>query len=203
MEFIKLLPMPSRPPAATPPTAAPTPSRKRKGKTQDAYAIKRQLSGEEARKIASATHPAPSATATPSPPTSGRHQGKLPSQDAAFKRHLRDKAPEPSTSRRTPQAATKPSPTTPDVSTKSGIVVHGIALRKNLDNVRRWLTADNKDLKKIVGIRWLRKKDTLIGEGKKTSSVVVYLEDQQDIDKVRLGGRWLKASQYEAERGRR
>ncbi|KAF8459262.1 hypothetical protein BDZ91DRAFT_799909 [Kalaharituber pfeilii] len=155
------------------------PSRKRKGKTpspEDAYAIKRQLSDEEARKIASATHPAPSATATPSPPTSGRHQGKLPSQDGAFKRHLRDKAPEPSTSR---------------------------PLRKNLDNVRRWLTADNKDLKKIVGIRWLRKKDILIGEGKKTSSVVVYLEDQQEIDKVRLGGRWLKASQYEAERGRR
>ncbi|KAF8457839.1 hypothetical protein BDZ91DRAFT_785927 [Kalaharituber pfeilii] len=81
-----------------------------------------------------------------------------------------------------------------------GIVVHGVALRKDSGNVRRWLKEDNKDLKKVVGIRWLRKKDT---EGKKTSSVVVYLEDPQDIDRVRLGGRWLKASQYEAERGRR
>ncbi|KAF8465028.1 hypothetical protein BDZ91DRAFT_820932 [Kalaharituber pfeilii] len=91
-------------------------------------------------------------------------------------------------------ATTLTSPTNPVVPTKTGILVHGVAVRKDLGNARRWLSADNKDLKKIVGIRWLRKKDLLIGEGKKTSSIVVYLKDHQNIDKVRLGGRWLKAS---------
>ncbi|KAF8465644.1 hypothetical protein BDZ91DRAFT_726481 [Kalaharituber pfeilii] len=47
---------------------------------------------------------------------------------------------------------------------------------------------------KITSIRWLRKKDILVGEGKKTSSVVVYLEEELDKDKV---------CQYETERGRR
>ncbi|KAF8454870.1 hypothetical protein BDZ91DRAFT_747083 [Kalaharituber pfeilii] len=56
---------------------------------------------------------------------------------------------------------------------------------------------------KITSIRWLRKKDILVGEGKKTSSIVVYLEEDLDKDKVRLGGKWLKACRYEPERGRR
>ncbi|KAF8460155.1 hypothetical protein BDZ91DRAFT_726399, partial [Kalaharituber pfeilii] len=91
---------------------------------------------------------------------------------------------------------------TPKPKVRIGIVVHGVALRRDLGKVQRWLGEDNKDLRKIVGVRWLRRKDLLVGEGKKTSSVVVFLEDQQDVDRVRLGGRWLRASRYEADRGR-
>ncbi|KAF8471077.1 hypothetical protein BDZ91DRAFT_717626 [Kalaharituber pfeilii] len=46
----------------------------------------------------------------------------------------------------------------------------------------------------ITGIRWLRKKTILLEEGKKTSSVVVYLETPTETGKVRLGGRWLNTS---------
>ncbi|KAF8466877.1 hypothetical protein BDZ91DRAFT_724254 [Kalaharituber pfeilii] len=66
------------------------------------------------------------------------------------------------------------------------------------------MEANNKDLGVLLGIRWLRKETTLIEEGKQTSSVVVvYLERPTEIDKVRLGGRWLKACRYEWDRGRR
>ncbi|KAF8459274.1 hypothetical protein BDZ91DRAFT_799924 [Kalaharituber pfeilii] len=57
------------------------------------------------------------------------------------------------------------------------------------------MEAANQDLGRITGIRWLRKKQTLIEEGKKTSSVVVYLEEESGSDRVRLGGRWLRAEQ--------
>ncbi|KAF8462031.1 hypothetical protein BDZ91DRAFT_797566 [Kalaharituber pfeilii] len=93
----------------------------------------------------------------------------------------------------------------PDASTttKTGIVVHGIALRKDLGKVRRWLEAANQELGKTTGIRWLRKKDTLVNEGKKTSSAVVYLENTTEVGRVRLGGRWLRVDQYEWDRGRK
>ncbi|KAF8462828.1 hypothetical protein BDZ91DRAFT_796842 [Kalaharituber pfeilii] len=86
---------------------------------------------------------------------------------------------------------------------KKGIVVHGIALRKDLGNVRRWLETDNIGMGRITGIRWLRKKSILLEEGKKTSSVVVYLETPTETGKVWLGGRWLNTSVYETDRGRK
>ncbi|KAF8459748.1 hypothetical protein BDZ91DRAFT_741414 [Kalaharituber pfeilii] len=54
---------------------------------------------------------------------------------------------------------------------------------------------------KTAGIRWLRNKKTLQEEGKKTSSVVVvYLGEDKEMDRVRLGGRWLRACRYEWDR---
>ncbi|KAF8445456.1 hypothetical protein BDZ91DRAFT_853725 [Kalaharituber pfeilii] len=106
-------------------------------------------------------------------------------------------------------AATRPiysltHPSSPGTTTpKEGIVGHGIALRKDLRNVRRWMEADNKDIGKITGIRWLRNKTILREEGKKTSSVVVYLEDTTEVDRVRLGRRLLRACRYESDRGRK
>ncbi|KAF8461575.1 hypothetical protein BDZ91DRAFT_797830 [Kalaharituber pfeilii] len=73
----------------------------------------------------------------------------------------------------------RPAPTTPP-----GVVVHGIARRKDLGNVRRWLEASNKDLGTIAAIRWLLRKSILVKEGKKTSSAVVYLETQTEVGKV-------------------
>ncbi|KAF8443465.1 hypothetical protein BDZ91DRAFT_803910 [Kalaharituber pfeilii] len=58
-------------------------------------------------------------------------------------------------------------------------------------------------LGKIRGVRWLRKKAILKEEGKKTSSVVAYLETETKADKVKLGGRWLRTSVYEPDRGRK
>ncbi|KAF8440632.1 hypothetical protein BDZ91DRAFT_804153 [Kalaharituber pfeilii] len=55
----------------------------------------------------------------------------------------------------------------------------------------------------IRGVRWLRKKAILKEEGKKTSSVVAYLETETKADKVKLGGRWLRTSVYEPDRGRK
>ncbi|KAF8457069.1 hypothetical protein BDZ91DRAFT_800818 [Kalaharituber pfeilii] len=55
----------------------------------------------------------------------------------------------------------------------------------------------------IRGVRWLRKKAILEEEGKKTSSVVAYLETETKADKVKLGGRWLRTSVYETDRGRK
>ncbi|KAF8459235.1 hypothetical protein BDZ91DRAFT_851979 [Kalaharituber pfeilii] len=55
-------------------------------------------------------------------------------------------------------AATRPiySPTHPSnpgtTTPKEGIVVHGLALRKDLRHVRRWMEADNKDIGKITGM---------------------------------------------------
>ncbi|KAF8454865.1 hypothetical protein BDZ91DRAFT_801571 [Kalaharituber pfeilii] len=130
-------------------------------------------------------------------------KGKLPSQDEAFKRHLAvtsRKGPSPR-----PRSTSTSPPTNPDATTrlKTGIVVHGIALRKDLGKVRQWLEAANKELGKISGIRWLRKKTTLVEEGKKTSSAVVYLEKETEAGRVRLGRRWLRWDRYESERGRK
>ncbi|KAF8457342.1 hypothetical protein BDZ91DRAFT_800593 [Kalaharituber pfeilii] len=193
---------------ATPP---PPVTRKRKGKTPFPgvpYAIKRQLNNEEAQKIAST--PSVDSSAGPTPATTtGTPAGDTPAT-------TKTTTSKPSNSRRTPQAKMPPAPSTssprpqttpprpkasphtstkPDNTTKrQGIVVHGIALRKELGNVKRWLKASNQDMGKILEIRWLRKKATLVEEGKKTSSAVVYLETQTEIGRIRLGGRWLRAS---------
>ncbi|KAF8446679.1 hypothetical protein BDZ91DRAFT_753091 [Kalaharituber pfeilii] len=96
----------------------------------------------------------------------------------------------------TPDTPIHPGATT----TKPGIVVPRIALRKNLGNVRRWMEADN-DIGRITGIRWLIKETTLREKGKKTSLVVVYLEDTTQADRVRLGGRWLRRLRKEKKNG--
>ncbi|KAF8460721.1 hypothetical protein BDZ91DRAFT_413086 [Kalaharituber pfeilii] len=72
-----------------------------------------------------------------------------------------------------------------------------------LGKVRKWLESGNKRLGKTVGIRWLRRKAELIEEGKKTSSIVVYLEEETEIDRVRLGGKLLRTTQYEPDRRRK
>ncbi|KAF8461747.1 hypothetical protein BDZ91DRAFT_797815 [Kalaharituber pfeilii] len=159
--------------------------RKRKGKKPlpgEPYAIKRQLSDEVAQKIAS----------TPSVETHTPTQNPNPFSGTTQK---------PDTPPRPPKTA---SPTTPAANTNpSGIVVHGVALRKDLSKVRKWLEADIKVLGKTVGIRWLKKKTMLVDEGKKTRSVVVYLENTFEGGRVRLGGRWLRTDQYERDRGRK
>ncbi|KAF8463064.1 hypothetical protein BDZ91DRAFT_796569 [Kalaharituber pfeilii] len=149
-----------------------------------------------------------------SPPPTKRQ--RLPSQEAAFKSQLKGKNPQPPTSPQTPDSSKRPtkdngapprvpktSSATPDATTPVyGIVVHGIALRKDLGKVRKWLEASNK-IGKTVGVRWLRQKARLVEEGKKTSSVVVYLEKSIEVEKVRLGGRWMRVDQYEWDRGRK
>ncbi|KAF8471226.1 hypothetical protein BDZ91DRAFT_760900 [Kalaharituber pfeilii] len=80
-----------------------------------------------------------------------------------------------------PKKPTTKKPATPDASTPAqGIVVHGMALRKDLGKVRKWLESGNK-IGKTVGIRWLRSKTRLVEEGKKTSSVVLYLEKMIEV----------------------
>ncbi|KAF8469752.1 hypothetical protein BDZ91DRAFT_792499 [Kalaharituber pfeilii] len=86
---------------------------------------------------------------------------------------------------------------------KFGIVIHGIPLRRDLGKAKTWLEAANQGLGKIEGIRWLRRKTLLEEEGKKTSSVVVYVGKETEIEKVRLGGRWFRSVRYEPERGRK
>ncbi|KAF8454270.1 hypothetical protein BDZ91DRAFT_786594 [Kalaharituber pfeilii] len=191
---------------ATNPHAIPAPdtrpenarNKKRKGKTpspQDSYAIKRQLDDKEARRIASA-------------PPVGDTAGTAPDNTTPSSSKP---TPSPTQKTQTPRTPSRPktklptTPPTPDASTttKIGIVVHGIALSKDLGKVRRWLEAANQELGKTTGIRWLRKKDTLVNEGKTTSSAVVYLENHTDVGRVRLGGRWLRVDQYEWDRGRK
>ncbi|KAF8461506.1 hypothetical protein BDZ91DRAFT_736891 [Kalaharituber pfeilii] len=150
-------------PAPTPEEAT-TKTRKRKGKAASLhipYALKRTLDDVEAKKIATAPPIGTSATTatTPSAPKPTLAPTPTPT-------------PKPKTLQ-----TTKARPPTHPSTPKSGIVVHGIALRKDLGNVRRWMEADNKDIGRITGIGWLIKKTTLREEGKKTSSVVVYLED--------------------------
>ncbi|KAF8460051.1 hypothetical protein BDZ91DRAFT_785532 [Kalaharituber pfeilii] len=124
----------------------------------------------------------------PQPPTSPKTPGPSPG---------------PTKNSSAPPRSRKTQPATPDAATPAhGIVIHGTALRKDLGKVRKWLEASNK-LGKTVGIRWLRKKTTLVEEGKKSSSVVLYLEKPTEVEKVRLGGRWMRAGQYEWDRGRK
>ncbi|KAF8469952.1 hypothetical protein BDZ91DRAFT_791911 [Kalaharituber pfeilii] len=134
----------------------------------------------------------PCASPPPSPP---KTRGKLPTQEEAFRRHR---------ARKGRDTTTKSTPTTPDAITKgeAGVVIHGIPLRKDLGKVKKWLGAANRELGKVMGIRWLRKK-SLLEEGKQTSSVVLYLEKEVAIEKVRLSGRWHKCARYESERGRK
>ncbi|KAF8471062.1 hypothetical protein BDZ91DRAFT_846728 [Kalaharituber pfeilii] len=114
-------------------------------------------------------------------------------------------APTPDHTRRRRKTSkpSAPTPSTDATTPKFGVVVHGIALRKDLGKVRKWLESGNKTLGKTVGIRWLRRKAELVGEGKKTSSVVVYLEEEREIDRVRLGGKLLRTTQYELDRRRK
>ncbi|KAF8457888.1 hypothetical protein BDZ91DRAFT_852239 [Kalaharituber pfeilii] len=111
-------------------------------------------------------------------------------------------APTPSTN--LPRLSPRPRSRPQRLQTKTyGLVIHGVALRKDLDKIRKWLESDNKELGETTGIRWLRKKTTLIDEGKKTSSVVLYLKTQREVGKVRLGGRWLRSETYEQDRGKK
>ncbi|KAF8462849.1 hypothetical protein BDZ91DRAFT_796877 [Kalaharituber pfeilii] len=55
----------------------------------------------------------------------------------------------------------------------------------------------------MTAVILLSRKAELIDEGKKTSSVVVYLEEETDIDRVRLGGKFLRTTQYEPDRRRK
>ncbi|KAF8446678.1 hypothetical protein BDZ91DRAFT_768797 [Kalaharituber pfeilii] len=65
--------------------------------------------------------------------------------------------------------------------------------------------SENRKLAQITGIRSLRKKKKLMNEGKITSLVVIYLQEQSRSGaqagskptRVRLGGKWLKYDQYE------
>ncbi|KAF8476773.1 hypothetical protein BDZ91DRAFT_843548 [Kalaharituber pfeilii] len=182
-------------------------TKKRKGRQpspQEPYEIKRRLDKKEAKKIASSPPaevpaaptvdtPAASTTQT-SPPTTTPEPETRPRPPKQDKKPTKDKGKSPITAPPRPDAATAP---------KYGVVVHGIALRKDVARVRRWLETGNAGLGKTVGIRWLRKKSVLLEEGKKTSLVVVYLEDNTDIDRVRLGGKWLRISPYEQDRGRK
>ncbi|KAF8462827.1 hypothetical protein BDZ91DRAFT_733230 [Kalaharituber pfeilii] len=68
------------------------------------------------------------------------------------------------------------------------IVAHGIAVTKKLGKVRDWMetattsavTTANPWMGKIVAARWLVKKERR--EGKKASSVVIYLEGEVESD---------------------
>ncbi|KAF8462864.1 hypothetical protein BDZ91DRAFT_796908 [Kalaharituber pfeilii] len=134
--------------------------------------------------------PTPTPTPTPTPPT--------PAETAPAPK------PKPTGKRQKNSEPSDPTPKTDAITTsKAGVVVHGISLRKDLGKVRKWLEAGNKTLGKTVGIRWLRRKTELLAEGKKTSSVVVYLEEEKEIDRVRLGGRLLRTTQYEPDRRRK
>ncbi|KAF8453396.1 hypothetical protein BDZ91DRAFT_768216 [Kalaharituber pfeilii] len=161
--------------------------KKRKGKAASTqpYALKKRLDDTEARKIA------------PRHRTHQQHRHQPP-RPLPIPDPPRKPTPPPR-----PQNAKSPArPSIRDAATsRQGIVIHGIALRKDLGKVRRWLEEDNKDMGKTAGIRWLRNKETLQEEGKKTSSVVLYLEeDILEMDRVRLGGRWLRACRYEWDR---
>ncbi|KAF8434211.1 hypothetical protein BDZ91DRAFT_787341, partial [Kalaharituber pfeilii] len=76
-------------------------------------------------------------------------------------------------------------------------------VEEGLGEVKKWLAAANESLGKIKGICWLRKRNLLEEAGKTTSSVVVYLEKEVDVEKVRLSGRWHRSAQYESERRQR
>ncbi|KAF8475106.1 hypothetical protein BDZ91DRAFT_789355 [Kalaharituber pfeilii] len=88
----------------------------------------------------------------------------------------------------------------------NGLIILAIELTISdvyLGKVRKWLESGNDRLGKTVGIRWLRRKTALLEEGKMTSSVVVYLEAATGVDRVRLGGKWLRTTQYEPDRRRK
>ncbi|KAF8476777.1 hypothetical protein BDZ91DRAFT_787372 [Kalaharituber pfeilii] len=96
--------------------------------------------------------PTPTPGSTPTPANPRKRKGKMASitDPNALKRQLDDKE-------------AKKIATAPAVTQDSPPVVHGVALRKNLGNVQKWLGSANKDLGKFCGIRWLRKKEILMG----------------------------------------
>ncbi|KAF8465665.1 hypothetical protein BDZ91DRAFT_726591 [Kalaharituber pfeilii] len=53
-----------------------------------------------------------------------------------------------------------------------------------------------------TGIRWLRRKTTLEEEEKKASSIVLYTKARVEVERVRLGGKWLRSEEYEPNRKR-
>ncbi|KAF8475093.1 hypothetical protein BDZ91DRAFT_789324 [Kalaharituber pfeilii] len=83
------------------------------------------------------------------------------------------------------------------------VVVHGIAVTKKLGKVREWMEKANPWMGKIVAARWLVRKERR--EGKKTSSIVIYLEGEVESDsqtpaKVRLSGKWYHSCLYDWDR---
>ncbi|KAF8469936.1 hypothetical protein BDZ91DRAFT_791871 [Kalaharituber pfeilii] len=76
------------------------------------------------------------------------------------------------------------------------IVVHGIAVTKKLGKVRDWMENASPWMGKIVAARWLVKKERR--EGKKASSVVIYLEGEVELDsqtpakKIRTGRQFIE-----------
>ncbi|KAF8461607.1 hypothetical protein BDZ91DRAFT_784806 [Kalaharituber pfeilii] len=140
------------------------------------------------------------ATPTVSTPATTTTSTKLPTPTPTRQRPTPDPTP-----RQRPKTGKPfiPPPNTGATTPTFGVVVHGIALRKDLAKVRKWLESGNDRLGKTVGIRWLTRKAALLEEGKMTSSVVVYLEAATDVDRVRLGGKWLRTTQYEPDRRRK
>ncbi|KAF8446806.1 hypothetical protein BDZ91DRAFT_853675 [Kalaharituber pfeilii] len=169
-------------------------TRKRKGKKtrEKPYAIKRRLDDAEAKKIATRPRLPTTSQRTrsprrPKPP----HQNPIPEPEPRASQDLRGPQDTPTkmtTPSKIPTGKNHKHPTqpaNPDATTsKYGVVVHGIALRKDLGRIRRWLEEGNPELGKTIGIRWLRKKTLLLEEGKKTSSVVVYLEGGASAEKA-------------------
>ncbi|KAF8460012.1 hypothetical protein BDZ91DRAFT_799374 [Kalaharituber pfeilii] len=169
-----------------------------------------------------ATAPTSATTATTGYETKDkkREEDKLPEEDKTSWA-LSTRGPGTSPGRPTPHTHTDTTTPDPDTQTsfaprprtqtgtprnpqpKHGIVIHGVALSKDLGKVRRWLETDNQNLGKTTGIRWLRRETLLREEGKKTSSVVVYTQTMKEAGKVRLGGKWLRMEVYEPSRGRR
>ncbi|KAF8460093.1 hypothetical protein BDZ91DRAFT_799170 [Kalaharituber pfeilii] len=189
-------------------------TRKRKGKKtrEKPYAIKRRLDDAEAKKIATAppvadnitTDTVPSSAKTSSPKPDTPNPNPEPPKTSEVPKTPPTKMTTPSKIPTGKNHKHPTQPANPDATTsKYGVVVHGIALRKDLGRIRRWLEEGNPELGKTIGIRWLRKKTLLLEEGKKTSSVVVYLEGGASAEKVRLGGKWLRISTYEPDRRRK
>ncbi|KAF8463054.1 hypothetical protein BDZ91DRAFT_796544 [Kalaharituber pfeilii] len=162
------------------------------GKVESDSQIPVKIESLPNRPLATTSTKSPTPTPTPTPPTP-TPTTRLPTPTPDSTPRQRPKTSKPSA----------PSPNTDATTSTFGVVVHGIALRKDLGKVRKWLESGNKGLGKTVGIRWLRRKTALIEEGKKTSSVLVYLEAATDIDRVRLGGKLLRTTQYEPDRRRK
>ncbi|KAF8460095.1 hypothetical protein BDZ91DRAFT_766508 [Kalaharituber pfeilii] len=78
-----------------------------------------------------------------------------PTPDLQRQRCTPDLTPGPRPKTDKPSA---PPPHTGATTQTYGVVVHAIALRKDLGKVQKWLESGNSRLGKTVGIRWLRRK---------------------------------------------
>ncbi|KAF8464835.1 hypothetical protein BDZ91DRAFT_795322 [Kalaharituber pfeilii] len=138
---------------------------------------------------------------TPSVPVEERVASPAPATPTPNPTPTPDPTPAHAPSR--PRNQTTQRTSRPPLQTRQGIVIHGVALRKDLEKVRKWLEEDNKELGKMTtGIRWLRRKATLEEEGKKASSIVLYTKARVEIGRVRLGGKLLRSEGYEPNRKR-